>query len=971
MFKKILIGATILSCGFSVMAQTPTISGHLAVNKMVEHHDKSGLQEFKEKHGTLDYADFLGRTPLCVAVEQKNYAGYHILAELGADRNHECISKMTSVERKAFNKGYTAFLKGDKTPVYGLAEDISSSLIMGAAGAAIIGVAAAAAGGGGGGSSNGGGSNGGGDKDEGLGRGVSVGLPDEGKKLSASDFETKEYMAIYQSVTPASHLAPINAAAAYARFYTGDKDASGNISKLYSNLKTVNVGVIDTGILSSVQKPSDGTTTSLNDLASNVLGGYNFDYGPCRGNDRTNCWIQGDKTTEYILLGGDGTEVRKVTEKETYASWASNYASDYNWDDLKNNVEPNNSADGYHGSVVSALIAGLKNDNGSHGVAFDNAKIIPVKYDMMSGEKGPIKALIDSGAKVINASFGSVNDTLNAGADKEVLSLYLQDDFSPLLTNKNTAIVFAAGNEGKDEPSLQSGLGRLDEYKDLTVVAVSVDENKEISGFSNRCGSAKDYCIAAPGENLAVSLAYDGSFNHGYPDTDGTSFSAPLVSGALAFLMGAYPNMTVQSAIDLIFETATDLGDAGVDAVYGHGLLNMDAATAPVGSMTTSTNGTLSTDMVSLSNTHLRLPLAMKSATKTLPTTFAAFDKYERKFMVPTSNYVTVNSRDSEIFENQLHRFMKFDTVARAGDETQGLSFAFSSATKTDTDYGIGGMELVSRTKDMQTKFFFAEDTMYGIGEYADKTTLNPFVAMENAYGFENTHFFGKKYALSFGLATGQNALFKTSEDDMEEANRLSVFQGNAMWTPSDKFSLMVSSGAMQESDSLLGLRGTGGFDMQDTKTYYMGLGATIKPIKNLTLKGSYYYGMTPSVKLNAMMHTTDLHSEGMAFDARYDLGNNEHIGWLLSSPLKVRKGYADMTLATGRDYNSDKAYMNTYRMNMASNAREWDTGVYGQFNLSETVRAKAQGLVRFNPEHQANVRPDYQVMFGLHWNWN
>ena len=81
-----------------------------------------------------------------------------------------------------------------------------------------------------------------------------------------------------------------------------------------------------------------------------------------------------------------------------------------------------------------------------------------------------------------------------------------------------------------------------------------------------------------------------------------------------------------------------------------------------------------------------------------------------------------------------------------------------SSATKTDSDYGIGGMELVSRTKDMQTKFFFAEDTTYGIGEYADKTTLNPFMAMENAYGFENTHYFGKKYALGFGLTTGQNA---------------------------------------------------------------------------------------------------------------------------------------------------------------------------------------------------------------------
>ena len=970
MFKRFLIGATILSCGFSVMAQTPMVDGHIAVNKMAEHHDKSGLQNFKEKHGTLDYADFRGRTPLCVAVEQKNYAGYHMLAELGADRNHECISKMTTAERKAFNEGYMAFVKGDKIPVYGLAEDASSSLIMGAAGVALIGVAAASAGGGGGGGSGSGGGDG---VDHGLGRGESVGLPDEGKRLSASDFETDEYMAIYQSITPSSHLAPINAGAAYARFYTGDKDANGNITKLYSNLKQVKVGVIDTGVFSTVSKPSDGTLTSLNDLAPNVLSGFNYDYGPCHGNDRTNCWIQGDTSTEYVLLDGAGEEVRTVQGEESYSSWALGYAADYNWDNLKNNVEPNDALGDYHGSVVSALIAGLKNDHGSHGVAFDNAKIVPVKYDLMSSMKQPIQSLVDSGVRVINASLGVISDTLNAGSDKEILSYYLQDEYSPLLTHKNTAIVFAAGNEENQygQPSLESGLGRLDDYKDLTVVAVSVDENKQISDFSNYCGSAKDYCIAAPGENLAISLAYDNTYSHGYSNRDGTSFSAPVVSGALAFLMGAYPNMTVQNAIDLIFETATDLGDPGVDTTYGHGLLNMDAATAPVGTMSTSTNGTLSSDMVRLDNTRLRVPLAMKSATTSLPTAFAAYDKYERKFMVPTAKYVTVNSRDSEIFENQLHRFMKFDSVSRVGDETQGLAFTFSSAAKTDSDYGIGGMELVSRTKDMQTKFFFAEDTTYGIGEYADKTTLNPFVAMENAYGFENTHYFGKKYALGFGLITGQNALFKTSEDDMEDANRLSVFQGNALWIPTDKFSLTVSSGAMQETDSLLGLRGTGGFDTEDTKTYYMGVSAAVKPIKNLTLTGAYYYGMTPSVRLNALMHTTDLYSEGMAFDARYDLGHNEHVGVLLSSPLKVRKGYADMTLSTGRDYNSDAAYMETYRMNMASGAHEWDTGVYGQFNLSDTVRAKAQGMVRFNPEHQANVRPDYQLMFGLHWNWN
>ena len=40
--------------------------------------------------------------------------------------------------------------------------------------------------------------------------------------------------------------------------------------------------------------------------------------------------------------------------------------------------------------------------------------------------------------------------------------------------------------------------------KDLMVSVVSVDSDNSISKFSNRCGSTKDYCIAAPGNGLEV-----------------------------------------------------------------------------------------------------------------------------------------------------------------------------------------------------------------------------------------------------------------------------------------------------------------------------------------------------------------------------------------------------------------------------------------------------------------------------------
>ena len=175
----------------------------------------------------------------------------------------------------------------------------------------------------------------------------------------------------------------------------------------------------------------------------------------------------------------------------------------------------------------------------------------------------------------------------------------------------------------------------------------------------------------------------------------------------------------------------------------------------------------------------------------------------------------------------------------------------------------------------------------------------------------------------------------------------------------------------MAEENAFMGLHGNGGFDMENTRTYYAGVTAQLKPIQNLTLTGAYYYGMTPSTRLNDFMQTGKLHSDAFSFDARYHFDDTQYVGMVLSSPLRVRSGYTDLTLPTGRDYYSDTVYNETHRLKMAPEAREWDTGVYGQFNLAENIRAKMQGLVRFNPEHQADVKPDYQVMFGLNWLFN
>ena len=54
--------------------------------------------------------------------------------------------------------------------------------------------------------------------------------------------------------------------------------------------------------------------------------------------------------------------------------------------------------------------------------------------------------------------------------------------------------------------------------------------------------------------------------------------AAPVVSGSIALL---FPNLTPTQLVDLLISTATDLGAAGVDEVYGVGKINLGSAATP------------------------------------------------------------------------------------------------------------------------------------------------------------------------------------------------------------------------------------------------------------------------------------------------------------------------------------------------------------------------------------------------------
>ncbi|MGV8936680.1 MAG: S8 family serine peptidase [Allorhizobium sp.] len=113
------------------------------------------------------------------------------------------------------------------------------------------------------------------------------------------------------------------------------------------------------------------------------------------------------------------------------------------------------------------------------------------------------------------------------------------------------------------------------------IVVVATDSQKVIAEYSNTCGVAAEWCIAAPGgtyDNRVERPIYSTYTGGTYQALQGTSMAAPHVAGAVAVLIEAFPTYTPAQITNILFETAEDLGAVGTDPIYGRGFLRLDRA---------------------------------------------------------------------------------------------------------------------------------------------------------------------------------------------------------------------------------------------------------------------------------------------------------------------------------------------------------------------------------------------------------
>lgn len=221
---------------------------------------------------------------------------------------------------------------------------------------------------------------------------------------------------------------------------------------------------------------------------------------------------------------------------------------------------------GPHGTMVASAAAAALDGTGVVGI-FPSAPILsiglPLQITCADAANGIIAAA-RAGAKIINLSFGS---------DSDCAALYgtVQVAYA-----SGSLVVAAAGNEfAGGNPVIFPAA-----YPHVLSVA-ALDPNLAPSGFSSE-STAVD--VAAPGVNipLAVPRAFDNEDGvvDGLTVGSGTSFAAPIVAGAAAWLATARPDLSNGQLADVLRRSAVDVAAKGYDPASGFGLVRMAAALA-------------------------------------------------------------------------------------------------------------------------------------------------------------------------------------------------------------------------------------------------------------------------------------------------------------------------------------------------------------------------------------------------------
>ena len=228
-----------------------------------------------------------------------------------------------------------------------------------------------------------------------------------------------------------------------------------------------------------------------------------------------------------------------------------------------------------HGTHVAGIVAAEANNGiGTAGTSY-NAKILPICVFEETGKKCYSSTLVKAyeyllkyadelNIHVVNMSLGGYVTSLDT-------SDYAVQNYITEAKEKNIVTVCSGGNGDNGTPKTEKMWPG--DYEDcISVTSLSTNG----TSASTWCDYNEYKDICAPGESIYSTSSTSTS---SYVFKTGTSMASPIVAGAMALLWTADPELSVDEAKELIYNSADELTvTSGREGQYGHGILNIAAA---------------------------------------------------------------------------------------------------------------------------------------------------------------------------------------------------------------------------------------------------------------------------------------------------------------------------------------------------------------------------------------------------------
>ena len=513
-----------------------------------------------------------------------------------------------------------------------------------------------------------------------------------------------------------------------------------------------------------------------------------------------------------------------------------------------------------------------------------------------------------------------------------------------------------------------------------------------------------DRFIVAPGELILVSDGHGGTTR-----VNGTSFAAPLVSGAITLLHDRWQWLTrhPEATANIILETARDLGEEGTDPIYGRGLLDVQASQSPINfdnlyfyeiSEKNGVDKPVSASQIRAGG--------LKSTWEASETYFYAFEDVGgtfRDFAIPVSTRLIGQKAGVDGIDEYFQSYItsRFQDWIRKGSGFSDVA-SYESHNPAGWNFAMTSSDPVGRTamggyvvREPSTSIKFTDPTRklaFSLGQGQGARTLtgnsgfgltsdydrnfggvNPLLGYASGGAFFDAEYeVAKNTRLAFGYT--ENTYIHSENEFLDPALQeqfrgLEDYRADAMnlrltHNAGKNAQFSLSYAVLREKNGLLGVQSTLASDFENgARSQTLTFGANFQLPENFSLAASATAGLTSTGNERQSFTTAGDGVMTSAFAVSMTkkglLGNNDMLRVSVSQPMYIENGDLEFTSVQVTDRNTGERGEVTQRFGISGESRKLTSELLYSapvFDNNGEMSLFGRMDYRLNPENNKNV---------------